>query len=216
MGLMDLARSTAYMDAREPQSVLLPAGDHNAGAHLKLMGMPGMYAVNEAGTLSLTEAGNKKLAEMNADSASSTTSALAAIAKFVPTEIIGIYVAVGTIMLAWNEPANMAAWFWVCLALSVVFFTVAYLTNNAVDIRTHTFKVSGLFVWRLAATAIAYVVWALAISPAVTAQFPFMSGLRHGSDITSIAILVVSPLLAAVDGLMLQLTAPKIDKQPAT
>ncbi|HEV7179492.1 MAG TPA: hypothetical protein VGN11_06450, partial [Candidatus Baltobacteraceae bacterium] len=184
MGLFDLAADTARIDGREAPQVLHTTEDYRLNAFHSLLQTPEMYSVDDAGTMKLTKRGEQRLTQIRADDppqapSSTVTTALSAIAKFVPTEIVGIYVAVGTMIVGWNDVGTLVFWFWVCLVLSAAFFIIAYLTDHATDIRTHAFKLSVLFVWRLVATMSAFVIWAAAISPEMSAHLPFLAGLAH-------------------------------------
>jgi hypothetical protein len=146
------------------------------------------------------------------DDGGGITGALSAIEKFVPTEIVGIYVAVAAILIPLagksETPAAFtvaAAWLATCLVLTPVYYCIAYATRW----KRHTGKLprpADVPRWPVLAASVAFVVWGLAVSQYVST--PLLCGhldpaaCANRLQLVTVLVLVVAPLLGAIDALV--------------
>lgn len=142
------------------------------------------------------------------------TGALSAIEKFVPTEIVGIYVAVAAILIPLagksdSHPALIAAagWLGTCLVLTPVYYCIAYATRW----KRHTGTLprpADVPRWPVLAASVAFVVWGLAVSQYVSTPLLCGGMVPTGEPCTNrlqfvtVLVLVVAPLLGALDALV--------------
>jgi hypothetical protein len=139
------------------------------------------------------------------------TGALSAIEKFVPTEIVGIYVAVAAILipLVGEHGAFPAAagWLAACLVLTPVYYWIAYATRW----KRRTGKLprpAEVPRWPMLAASVAFVVWGLAVSQLVSAPLLCPGHPAAAPEcvnrlqLVTVLVLVVGPLLGAIDALV--------------
>jgi hypothetical protein len=146
---------------------------------------------------------------------SQATQAIGALASFVPTEIVAMYVAVVPLLGSLNAFANPASksialqwWYCVCLVLTVLFYYVVFI-NQYRAVHAGAYPAwrqifSRYTTWRAVAAIIAYLVWALAVqsdSARLILCWHFPSCLAQSEIWMGLLIFIVSPLLSALDGL---------------
>jgi hypothetical protein len=134
--------------------------------------------------------------------------ALNGLTKFIPAETLTLFVAITGIIGGWKtatDPQTGAflTSFFIFLALSPLFYVVA--TIVALRQTGKPFSLSARFAWRFIALTIAFVVWSFAVSSdtslAVLGLFHVSDPNNHIRDIVSIAVLITSSVLTALDGL---------------
>jgi hypothetical protein len=134
---------------------------------------------------------------------STVTSALGTIVKLVPADIVAMYVVVVTALEAQGaingHPEWLWAWFGIAFALTIIFFYIQFAQSYQ---QTHGIIPSWHLIpaWRITLTVVAFTIWAFAVKPDAT------KAMFWGSDLapllSSLAIIVIGPLLSAVDGLL--------------
>ena len=131
------------------------------------------------------------------------TSALGTIVKLVPADIVAMYVVVVTALEAQGaingHPEWLWTWFGLAFALTIVFFYIQFAQSYRQ--KNGTIPSWRLIpAWRITLTVAAFTIWALAVKPDAT------KAMFWGSDLAtllaSLAIIVVGPLLSAIDGLL--------------
>ncbi len=146
-----------------------------------------------------------------AGSGASITGALTAIEKFVPTEIVGIYVAVAAILIpivGKSAPIPAAAgWLAACLVLTPVYYWINYATQW--KRRTGSLpRPMDVPLWPMLAASVAFVVWGLAVSQLVSTPLlcralePSSAECTGRLQVSTVLVLVIGPLLGAIDNLV--------------
>ncbi len=163
---------------------------------------------------SLLAAGTAETALSGSSDDGGITGALSAIEKFVPTEIVGIYVAVAAILipLAGKSESHAAliaasAWLGTCLVLTPVYYCISYATRW----KRHTGTLprpADVPRWPVLAASVAFVVWGLAVSQYVSTPLlcgtldPTAAPCTNRLQFVTVLVLVVAPLLGALDALV--------------
>lgn len=133
----------------------------------------------------------------------SVTSALGTLVKLVPTDIVGMYVVVLT-LLRTNEgvkgnPAWLWAWFTIAFFLTIVFFCLQFAQSYRQT--RHTLPSWRDYpAWRILLTVLAFCVWAFAVEPNATEEM--FADHSIASLLSTAGIIVVGPLLSAIDGFL--------------
>jgi hypothetical protein len=134
---------------------------------------------------------------------STVTSALGTVVKLVPADIVAMYVVVVTALTAQgaikDHPEWLWAWFGFALVLTIVFFYIQFAQSYQ---QTHGTIPNWRLIpaWRITLTVVAFTIWAFAVKPDATKEMFWQSDLA--TLIASLAIIVIGPLLSAVDGLL--------------
>jgi hypothetical protein len=145
-------------------------------------------------------------------SSPSIDSAITNVLRFVPTEIVAIYVTITGILGTTFAPVGTnreperyvvyALWLLVATILTPTFFAFNFIAEYR---RIHNGKCPSLRMFpflRMILSIAAFLVWALAVAPDATkavVQYLNLHGSTHASAIAASLLLIVSPLLTSVD-----------------
>jgi hypothetical protein len=159
-----------------------------------------------------------------AGAATGSTSALAALTQFVPTEVVAVFIpgitaitaafkSTGHMPFTWkifgidvtsNEQAFFAwSWFYVCLGLAVVYYLVGYVASwrrNSGGAWPRFRDVATPFViWQIAATLVAAYLWGLSVAPTNSLLLPDNETGIDVRPVAAVLALVVGPLFASIN-----------------
>lgn len=127
----------------------------------------------------------------NAASGSAVSSAIAAIAAYIPTEVVAGYVAVTA--LAASLKLNPWALWWVFIILTPFYTAYAYLQRPAVKAAPADRKKLAVLI---GFALVGYVVWTLALPATPFVQF--FGDATSAATVGGIVVVIVAPLLAAL------------------
>lgn len=175
-----------------------------------------------------------------AASADSTQTVIRSLTQFVPTEIVSVFILGITLVtssfktdtalidpvfhhqVAGNAQAWFAwAWFDACLAFTVIFYYIGFLTQwrsktgGAWPHLRDCF--TGIALWQAIASAIAFFLWGLSVAPSNVLLYPSADG--KGVDprpFAALASLLVSPFFSSVNNLFLPPASLVVHDVPVT
>ena len=129
---------------------------------------------------------------------SATNTAIDALSKFIPTEILAPYVAALSLIAAKSVAWNEGKVYWIFVIATPAAFLLFHIAKIALDKNQSMPTKSNLpeLLWKALAAGIAFAVWAIAVPT---------NGLQNtigGAGVASFFALVISPILTAIDAIL--------------
>ncbi|MDX9992517.1 MAG: hypothetical protein RBS68_10760 [Anaerolineales bacterium] len=133
------------------------------------------------------------------ESAADTT--IDALSKFIPTEILAPYVAALSLIAAKSVTWNEGKVYWIFVFATPAAFLLFHIAKIALDKDKSMPTKSDLpeLIWKALAAGIAFAIWAIAVPT---------NGLQNiigGAGVASFFALVISPILTAIDAILLRI-----------